>query len=49
VDLAALAEELQRDGAAAFAASWKDLLASIASKAASLGARAEAGHGAARG
>ena len=49
VDLAALAAELQRDGAAAFAASWTDLLASMSSKAASLGARTEAGHSAARG
>jgi transaldolase len=36
VDLAALAEKLQTDGAAAFVSSWNDLLGVIASKSASL-------------
>jgi transaldolase len=36
VDLDALAEQLQRDGAAAFVKSWQDLLACIAKKSATL-------------
>lgn len=36
VDLDALAEQLQRDGAAAFVKSWEDLLACIAEKSATL-------------
>jgi len=36
VDLAALALQLQRDGAAAFGKSWKDLLAGIAERSATL-------------
>ncbi len=37
VDLSALAGKLQRDGAASFARSWKDLLAGIAERSATLG------------
>ena len=37
-----LAERLQREGAEAFAASWRDLLASIEAKCAALGAAASA-------
>lgn len=36
VDVAALGEQLQRDGAAAFVASWKDLMSRIAAKAEAL-------------
>jgi transaldolase len=36
VDVAALGEQLQRDGAAAFVASWKDLMTRIAAKAEAL-------------
>jgi transaldolase len=43
IDVAALASQLQRDGAEAFVASWKDLLGSIASKAARLRDAALAG------
>jgi transaldolase len=44
VDVDALAEHLQREGADAFAKSWKELLECIASKSESLGLA----HGAAR-
>jgi len=43
IDVAALASQLQREGAEAFVASWKDLLGSIASKAARLRDAALAG------
>ena len=36
VDVAALGETLQRDGASAFVASWKDLMDRIATKAEAL-------------
>ncbi len=40
IDLGALAERLQRDGAAAFVKSWHELLARVAAKAAALGGAA---------
>ena len=43
VDQAALADQLQREGAEAFSKSWSDLMTCIASKSASLGKTAQAG------
>jgi transaldolase len=40
IDTAALAAQLQREGAEAFANSWRDLMASIASKSAQTVSRA---------
>jgi transaldolase len=40
IDVLALAERLQEEGAAAFVKSWQELLAVIASKSSALGAAA---------